>query len=181
MNWFKTFWQALTKRPAAGGIAVDATVDLTPRARQVLILAQKEAERSHQHFTGTEHVLLGLITLGQGVAFNVLTGAGFDLEKIRAVVEKEIGLGPAPVPTTPPSLTPRVKKVLSLARKEASLLNHAYVGTEHLLLGLLREQDNVAALILKGQGMSLAQMRQQILKEVDPSFSADENENTGEV
>ena len=113
--------------------------NFTPRAQQVLALARKEADRFNHNFVGTEHLLLGLIKLGQGVAVNVLQKMGLDLETVRGAVEKQVGTGQetkAPQGSIP--YTPRVKKVLALAGKEAKALNHSYVGTEHILLGLLR-------------------------------------------
>src|ERR1700744_2497859 len=113
--------------------------NFTPRAQQVLALARKEADRFNHNFVGTEHVLLGLIRLGQGVAVNVLQKLGLDLETVRAEVEKQLGKGPHPEKVGNIPYTPRVKKVLALASKEAKALNHTFVGTEHILLGLLRE------------------------------------------
>src|SRR5436853_7458965 len=118
--------------------------NFTPRAQQVLVLARKEAERLHHQFLGTEHVLLGILKLGQGTAVNVLQRLGLDLETIRAEIERKVGMGPEqPVQGSIPH-TPRVKRVLSLAPKEAKALHHTYVGTEHLLLGLLLEGGGVA-------------------------------------
>ena len=104
--------------------------NFTPRAQQVLALARKEADRFHHNYVGTEHILLGLIKLGQGVAVSVLQKMGLDLETVRAAVEKQVGTGQET--KTPGSIpyTPRVKKVLALAGKEARTLNHSYVGTE---------------------------------------------------
>src|SRR5712691_5007384 len=119
--------------------------NFTPRAQQVLALAHKEADRFHHNFVGTEHLLLGLIRLGQGVAVTVLQKLGLDLENVRAEVEKQVGAGPDQQIIGNIPYTPRVKKVLALAAKEAKALNHTYVGTEHILLGLLREGDGVAA------------------------------------
>ena len=118
--------------------------DFTPRAQQVLALARKEAERFKHDYVGTEHLLLGLIKLGQGVAVDVLQRMGLDLERVRMEVEKHVGSHPAPNMMGNIPYTPRVKKVLALAGKEAKALNHSYVGTEHILLGLLREGEGVA-------------------------------------
>ena len=123
--------------------------NFTPRAQQVLALARKEADRFHHNYVGTEHLLLGLINLGQGVAVNVLQKMGLDLDTVRAAVEQQVGTGPEAKPAGNVPYTPRVKKVLSLAGKEAKSLNHSYVGTEHILLGLLREGEGVAARVLK--------------------------------
>src|SRR5437016_426233 len=142
--------------------------NFTPRAQQVLALARKEADRFNHNFVGTEHLLLGLIKLGQGVAVNVLQKLGLDLETVRMEVEKQVGTGPDQKMIGNIPYTPRVKKVLALAVKEAKTLNHSYVGTEHILLGLLREGDGVAARVLKNLDFHIEQTRQEILKELDP-------------
>ena len=150
--------------------------NLTPRAQQVLALARKEADRFNHNFVGTEHLLLGLIKLGQGVAVNVLQKMGLDLETVRLEVEKQVGTGPDQKVMGNIPFTPRVKKVLALAAKEAKALNHTYVGTEHLLLGLLREGDGVAARVLKNLDVDIEETRKEILRELDPNFQADEEE-----
>ena len=149
--------------------------NFTPRAQQVLALARKEADRFNHNFLGTEHLLLGLIKLGQGVAVNVLQGMGIDLETVRIAVEKEVGTGPDQKMIGNIPYTPRVKKVLALASKEAKALNHTYVGTEHILLGLLREGDGVAAKVLKNLDVDIEEARQRTLKELDPNFAAEES------
>ena len=146
--------------------------NFTPRAQQVLALARKEAERFNHNFVGTEHVLLGLIRLGQGVAVTVLQKMGIDLETARLEVEKQVGKGPDQKLVGHIPYTPRVKKVLAIAAKEAKALNHTYVGTEHVLLGLLREGDGVAARVLVELKVDVEQTRQEILKELDPNFQA---------
>ena len=148
--------------------------NFTPRAQQVLALARKEAERFNHNYVGTEHLLLGLIKLAQGVAVNVLQKLGIDLETVRAELEKQMTTEVEGKPTTPIPYTPRVKKVLALAQKEAKGLNHSYVGTEHILLGLLREGEGVAARVLKNLEIDLERVRNEILKELDPNFSASE-------
>jgi ATP-dependent Clp protease ATP-binding subunit ClpC len=150
----------------------EAMNNFTPRAQQVLALARKEADRFNHNFVGTEHLLLGLIKLGQGVAVNVLQKLGLDLETVRMEVEKQVGTGPDQKMIGNIPYTPRVKKVLALATKEAKALNHTYVGTEHILLGLLREGDGVAARVLKNLDVDIEQTRQEILKELDPNFAA---------
>ena len=152
----------------------EAMNNFTPRAQQVLALARKEADRFNHNFVGTEHLLLGLIKLGQGVAVNVLQKMGLDLETVRMEVEKQVGTGPDQKLMGNIPYTPRVKKVLALASKEAKALNHTYVGTEHILLGLLREGDGVAARVLKNLDVDIEQTRQEILKELDPNFAAQE-------
>ncbi len=148
--------------------------NFTPRAQQVLALARKEADRFNHNFIGTEHLLLGLIRLGQGVAVNVIKRMGLDLETVRLEVEKQVGSGPDQKMLGSIPYTPRVKKVLGLANKEAKALNHTYVGTEHILLGLLREGEGVAAIVLKRLDVDIEQARQEILQELDPNFTAPE-------
>jgi len=152
----------------------EAMNNFTPRAQQVLALARKEADRFNHNFVGTEHLLLGLIKLGQGVAVNVLQKMGLDLETVRMEVEKQVGTGPDQKMIGNIPYTPRVKKVLALAAKEAKQLAHTYVGTEHILLGLLREGDGVAARVLKNLDVDIEQTRQEILKELDPNLSQQE-------
>src|SRR5256714_1988255 len=158
----------------------EAMNNFTPRAQQVLALARKEADRFNHNFVGTEHLLLGLIKLGQGVAVNVLQKLGLDLETVRMEVEKQVGTGPDQKMIGNIPYTPRVKKVLALAAKEAKALNHTYVGTEHILLGLLREGDGVAARVLKNLDVDIEQTRQEILKELDPNFTAQEDQPASE-
>src|SRR5216117_1839226 len=159
----------------------EAMNNFTPRAQQVLALARKEADRFNHNFVGTEHLLLGLIKLGQGVAVNVLQKMGLDLETVRMEVEKQVGTGPDQKVIGNIPYTPRVKKVLALASKEAKALNHTYVGTEHILLGLLREGDGVAARVLKNLDVDIEQTRQEILKELDPNFNAQEEQPVAET
>src|SRR6267142_6607634 len=146
--------------------------NFTPRAQQVLALARKEADRFNHNYVGTEHLLLGLIKLGQGVAVNVLQKMGLDLETVRMEVEKQVGSGPETKIVGNVPYTPRVKKVLALAGKEAKALNHSYVGTEHILLGLLREGEGVAARVLKTLEVDIERTRNEILRELDPQFSS---------
>src|SRR5580700_3776628 len=148
--------------------------NFTPRAQQVLALARKEADRFHHNYVGTEHILLGLIKLGQGVAVSVLQKMGLDLETVRAAVEKQVGTGQEAKAQGSIPYTPRVKKVLALAGKEAKALNHSYVGTEHILLGLLREGEGVAARVLKSLDVDIERTRNEILRELDPQFSGSE-------
>ena len=150
--------------------------NFTPRAQQVLALARKEADRFNHNYVGTEHLLLGLIKLGQGVAVNVLQKMGLDLETVRMEVEKQVGSGPETKMVGNIPYTPRVKKVLALAGKEAKSLNHSYVGTEHILLGLLREGEGVAARVLKNLEVDIERTRNEILKELDPNFTPPEGE-----
>src|SRR5438128_890376 len=151
--------------------------NFTPRAQQVLALARKEADRFNHNYVGTEHLLLGLIKLGQGVAVNVLQKMGLDLETVGMEVEKQGGSGPEMKMVGNIPYTPRVKKVLALAGKEAKSLNHSYVGTEHILLGLLREGEGVAARVLKNLEVDIERTRNEILKELDPNFTPPEAES----
>ena len=153
--------------------------NFTPRAQQVLALARKEADRFNHSFVGTEHLLLGLINLGQGVAVNVLQKMGLDLETVRLEVEKQVGTGPDQKLAGNIPYTPRVKKVLELSKKEAKALHHTYVGTEHILLGLLREGEGVAARVLRNLDIDIDQCRQEILHELDPNFEGDDEVATG--
>jgi len=148
--------------------------NFTPRAQQVLALARKEADRFNHNYVGTEHLLLGLIKLGQGVAVSVLERMGLDLESVRMEVEKQVGTGPDQKITGNIPYTPRVKKVLALANKEAKALTHSYVGTEHILLGLLREGEGVAARVLQTLDVDIARTRNEILAEIDPNFTPEE-------
>ncbi|MDA7535395.1 ATP-dependent Clp protease ATP-binding subunit [bacterium] len=148
--------------------------NFTPRAQQVLALARKEADRFNHNYIGTEHVLLGLIKLGQGVAVSVLERMGLELETVRHEVEKEVGTGPDQKTSSNIPYTPRVKKVLALANKEAQQLSHSYVGTEHILLGLLREGEGMAARVLERLNVDLQTTRNEVLAEIDPNFSAED-------
>src|SRR3977135_1996671 len=153
--------------------------NFTPRAQQVLQLARKEADRFNHNYVGTEHLLLGLIKLGEGVAVNVLQKMGLDLETVRMEVEKHVGSHPETKMVGNIPYTPRVKKVLALAGKEGKALNHSYVGTEHILLGLLREGEGVAARVLKSLEVDIERTRNEILKELDPNFTPPESEQEG--
>jgi ATP-dependent Clp protease ATP-binding subunit ClpC len=136
----------------------------TDRARKVMQLANQEAQRFNHEYIGTEHVLLGLVKEGSGVAANVLKNLDVDLRKIRLEVEKIVPYASTenPVPGRLPH-TPRTKKVIEHAINEARSLNHNYVGTEHLLLGLLHEQEGVAAQVLTNLGLTLAGVRAEVL------------------
>ncbi|MFP6882401.1 MAG: Clp protease N-terminal domain-containing protein, partial [Roseibacillus sp.] len=148
--------------------------NFTPRAQQVLALARKEADRFNHNYVGTEHLLLGLIKLGQGVAVSVLERMGLELDSVRMEVEKQVGHGPDQKVSGNIPYTPRVKKVLALANKEAKQLSHSYVGTEHILLGLLREGEGVAARVLQSLDVDIQRTRNEILAEIDPNFSPEE-------
>src|SRR6202049_3084646 len=130
----------------------------TERARKVLSLAQEEAQRFQHNYIGTEHLLLGLVREGEGVAAKVLSNLGVELNKVRTSVEFIIGRGDRIV-LGEIGLTPRAKKVMELAIDEARRLNHQYIGTEHLLLGLVREGEGIAAGVLESLGVNLAKVR----------------------
>ena len=130
----------------------------TERARKVLRLAQEEAQRFQHNYIGTEHLLLGLVREGEGVAGKVLTSLDVDLEKVRKAVEDIIGRGDRIV-LGEIGLTPRAKKVIELAVDEARRLNHDYIGTEHLLLGLIREGNGIGADVLESFSLSLQEVR----------------------
>ncbi|MEM7810902.1 MAG: ATP-dependent Clp protease ATP-binding subunit [Planctomycetota bacterium] len=135
----------------------------TDRARKVMQLANQEAQRFNHEYIGTEHILLGLVKEGSGVAANVLKNLDVDLRKIRLEVEKIVQSGPDMVTMGKLPQTPRAKKVIEYAMDEARNLNHNYVGTEHLLLGLLREQEGVAAQVLMNLGLKLEDVRDEVL------------------
>jgi hypothetical protein len=132
------------------------------RARNVMALANQEAQRFQHEYIGTEHLLLGLVKEGRGVGASVLKQLDVDLRRIRLEVEKLIRSGPEEGATAKLPQTPRVKKVIEYAIEEARMLGHSYVGTEHLLLGLLREQDGVAGQVLKNLGLKLESVRNEI-------------------
>ena len=135
----------------------------TDRARKVMALANQEAQRFNHEYIGTEHILLGLVKEGSGVGANVLKALGVDLRKVRLEVEKLVKQGPEMVTMGKLPQTPRAKKVIEYAIEEARNLNHNYVGTEHLLLGLLREHDGVAAQVLRNLGLKLEEVREEVL------------------
>jgi ATP-dependent Clp protease ATP-binding subunit ClpC len=134
----------------------------TDRARKVMQLANQEAQRFNHEYIRTEHVLLGLIQEGSGVAANVLKNLDVDLRKIRLEVERLVQSGPNMVTRGKLPQTPRAKKVIEFSMEEARNLNHNYVGTEHILLGLLREQEGVAAQVLTNMGLSVEAVRAEI-------------------
>jgi ATP-dependent Clp protease ATP-binding subunit ClpC len=139
----------------------------TNRAKQVIKLAKKEAQRMNHNYLGTEHVLLGLLKLGQGIAVNVLRNFNLDYETVRQEVERLVGFGPEIQVYGDPALTAKVKKVFEFSNEEAASLNHNYVGTEHLLLALLRQTDGVAAQVLENLNVSLKDIRREVLKELE--------------
>jgi ATP-dependent Clp protease ATP-binding subunit ClpC len=144
-------------------VLVEVFERYTDRARRVVVLAQEEARRLNHNYIGTEHILLGLIREGEGVAARALESLGISLEVVRQQVEEIIGPGEQPLSGHYP-FTPRVNKVLELASREALQLGHNYIGTEHILLGLVREGEGVAAQVLVKLGADLNRVRQQVVQ-----------------
>ncbi|HEY2893102.1 MAG TPA: Clp protease N-terminal domain-containing protein, partial [Pirellulales bacterium] len=151
----------------------------TDRARKVMQLANQEAQRFNHEYIGTEHVLLGLIKEGSGVAANVLKNLDVDLRKIRLEVEKLVQSGPDMVTMGKLPQTPRAKKVIEYSMEEARNLNHNYVGTEHILLGLLREQEGVAAQVLMNLGLKLEEVREEVLNLLGHGIEGSEGSERG--
>src|SRR5687767_3938426 len=142
----------------------------TDRARRAVVLAQEEARLLNHNYIGSEHILLGLIQEGEGVAARALESLGISLDGVREQVQEIIGQGPA-APTGHIPFTPRAKKVLELALREALQLGHSYIGTEHILLGLVREGEGVAAQVLQKLGADLARVRQTVVESLGSSES----------
>jgi ATP-dependent Clp protease ATP-binding subunit ClpC len=148
--------------------------NFTPRAQQVMNLARKEADDFNHPYIGTEHLLLGLVALDEGVAVNVLSSLGVSLERVRIEVERSVGQGPPTKLIGNVPFTPRSKKVLQLAVAEAQALNHSYIGTEHILLGLLREGEGVASQVMRVLDIDLDVVRNEVMRELDPDFEPPE-------
>jgi ATP-dependent Clp protease ATP-binding subunit ClpC len=171
MNWFESAKELLAKWKTQ-------QIAFTPRAQQVLAFARKEADRLNHNYIGTEHLLLAIIKLGPGVAVNVLQKMNFNLETIRKEVEKQISpdIEGKDQKMRGIPYTPRVKKILELAQKEANALKHTYVGTEHILLGLLCEGGGVAGRVLKSFNIEIEKTRKEILKKLEPNSSSPDGE-----
>src|ERR671913_1174146 len=137
----------------------------TDRARRVVVLAQEEARMLNHNYIGTEHILLGLISEGEGVAAKALESLGIAVDGVRQQVEEIIGQGQQ-APSGHIPFTPRAKKVLELSLREALQLGHNYIGTEHILLGLIREGDGVAANVLVKLGADLSSVRQEVIQQL---------------
>ncbi|MBL8726493.1 MAG: ATP-dependent Clp protease ATP-binding subunit [Planctomycetes bacterium] len=152
----------------------------TDRAKKVMSFARQEAMKFNHEYIGTEHILLGLVQEGSGVAANVLKHMSVDLEKIRHEVEKIVKTGPSMVTMGNQPFTPRAKKVLELSMEEASQLSHNYIGTEHLLLGLIRENEGIAAQVLMNLGVKLDEVREQVLEFLGASENSGNNEEESE-
>ncbi len=146
--------------------------NFTPRAQQVLNIARREADRFHHNYIGAEHVLLGLLKLGQGVAISVMENAGVDIADLTLKIEQSIVPGSASTEGNLP-YTPRVRKILIQAGEEAKKLRHTYVGTEHLLLAMLRDEDGLAWHSLMSTGMTYDTVRRGVMEEINPGFSVD--------
>jgi len=144
----------------------------TDRARKVMGLARQEAQRFNHNYIGTEHILLGLVQEESGVAASVLRNMDIELKKVRLEVEKQVQSGDSGKPVGQLPFTPRAKKVLELAMEEAANLGHNYIGTEHLLLGLIKEQDGMAARVLISLGLRLDEVREQVLDLLGADLSA---------
>src|SRR6266550_2585133 len=150
----------------------------TDRARRVVVLAQEEARMLNHNYIGTEHILLGLVHEGEGVAARALQALGISLEAVRQQVEEIIGQGQQ-APSGHIPFTPRAKKVLELSLREALQLGHNYIGTEHILLGLIREGEGVAAQVLVKLGADLSRVRQQVIQLLSGYSGGKENPGTG--
>ena len=163
-NITRSFSRASARTATGGkGNNGDRFNKFTERAKRVIHFAQEEAQRFQHNYIGTEHLLLGLVREGEGVAAKVLKSFDVDLKQVRKAVEQVIGRGDRPV-SGEFGLTPRAKKVIELAVDEAHSLNHHYIGTEHLLLGLLREGQGIGAGVLESFGISLQQARERTLQ-----------------
>src|SRR5438477_8417543 len=163
----------------AGRQEMDMFERFTDRARKVMALANQEAQRFNHEYIGTEHILLGLVKEGSGVGANVLKNLDVDLRKVRLEVEKLVKSGPDMVTMGKLPQTPRAKKVIEYAIEEARNLNHNYVGTEHLLLGLLREHDGVAAQVLMNLGLKLEEVREEVLNLLGAGTESEEASSSG--
>ncbi len=148
----------------------DAMKNFTPRAKHILVLAQKEAERFNHDYVGTEHLLLGLIVLGEGVAVSVLKSMGLNLDQLRIEVEKLCGVGGPTKQAGLVPFTPRLKRVLILAAKEAKDMNYNFIGTEHLLLALMREGESAAARVLANMKININEVRRQVIQALDSDY-----------
>ncbi len=152
----------------------------TDRAKKVMSFARQEAQKFNHEYIGTEHILLGLVQEGSGVAANVLKNMDIDLEKVRHEVEKIVKTGPSMVTMGQLPFTPRAKKVLELSMEEASQLSHNYIGTEHLLLGLIKENEGIAAQVLMNLGVKLEEVREEVLEFLGASDGGSEEDSESE-
>ncbi len=167
LAWLQRHVSTLAKEQAFD--SMDRFDKFTDRARKVLTLAQDEAQRFNHNYIGTEHLLLGLVREGEGVAARVLENMNVELAKVRTAVEFIIGRGDRPV-VGEVGLTPRAKRVIELAIDEARRLGHNYIGTEHLLLGLVREGEGIAAGVLESLGVNLDKVRHEVIRVLSQSL-----------
>jgi len=181
MSWFKAFLKGFTTPMSSeGSNSVEGSNNFTEHATQILAMARLEAARFNHSFVGTEHLLLGLVRLGKGTAAAVLSKIGVDLEALKREVERQVGVAPDEKIASNISITPRVKKVLALAAKEARDMNDSSIGSEHILLGLMREGDGVAARVLKNFDLEIGVVKECILKELDPNYPSTAMEDESE-
>ena len=159
----------------------DAMKNFTPRAKHVLVLAQKEAEKFNHDYVGTEHLLLGLIVLGEGVAVSVLKSMGLNLDQLRMEVEKLCGVGGPTKQAGLVPFTPRLKRVLVLAAKEAKDMNYNFIGTEHLLLALMREGESAAAKVLANMKIDINEVRRQVIRALDSDYLPESENGEGQT
>jgi ATP-dependent Clp protease ATP-binding subunit ClpC len=171
MNWLKSFWKELTTpKPPEWDGNLESLRHFTPRGLHVLRLAQTEAMRLNHSFVDTEHLLLGVIQLREGVAVNALKRMGIELEKVRLEIERQVRKGDDRSLSSEILFTPRAKLVVALTVKEARALHHFYIGTEHILMALLDENEGAAAHVLKNLGVEMMALRREIENELDPNF-----------
>ena len=149
----------------------------SPRVLRVMELAQEEARRLRHNYVGTEHLLAAFTMLGEGVAVTALQKLGVDLAGMRVEIEKWVGFGPEALVVTRTPYTPRVKKALALAGRQAKLFGHQYVGTEHLLLGVLKEDKGVGAQILKKHGLDYTMLRREIFQALGQEDKAPQDDS----
>ncbi|MDD4003984.1 MAG: ATP-dependent Clp protease ATP-binding subunit [Elusimicrobiaceae bacterium] len=151
----------------------------TDRAQKVILIAQEEAKRLNHDYVGTEHILLGLVMLGEGIAAQVLVSQGVEFKKVRMEIEKLVGTGDSTSQYGEIPFTPRAKKVLEYAVEEAQQMGHSYIGTEHILLGLLREEEGVAARVLENIGLAAATIREAVLEYIGEGAQQSQSNNPG--
>ena len=152
--------------------------NFTPRAQQVMNLARREADRFRHNYIGAEHVLLGLLKLGQGVAVSVMENNGINIAALAERIEKTLIPGNAPGTEGSLPYTPRVRKLLTMAGEEAKSLRHTYIGTEHILLAILRDSDGLAWHALSSAGLSYDSALKGVQQEISPKFSVDDEQTS---
>ena len=150
------------------------SINPTPRVKQVLLLARRESERFNHGYIGTEHLLLGLLALNEGVAVNVLNSMGLNLAAMRLEVEKCCGSGGETATSGELPFTPRLRKVMELAAEEALSMHYNFIGTEHLLLAILREGSSQAARVMRNLNIDLEAVREAVIKTLDAEYLPEE-------